>query len=202
MTITVVPIVKLPELYAPVAEAAHPLPAGSYGVVVWAEGRPELAASPVGMSTVAAAELADAYRGMQGYRVFVVRRGRDCVTVHTPDMAHAGNLLGTTPAPVAAPMVTNAPTTQDAYWVTLINRVMHDDAAQADHDANILAAMRRVHQLDASVPGPTVWAVALRSPRDGAAYVDAFTALLFEGDPTAPAGKRHLVGRLYATHTA
>lgn len=191
MTVTVVPIVALPALYAPVAEAAHPLPAGSYGVVVWAEGRPKLAAAPIGMSTVAACELADAYRGLSGCRAFVVRRGSDCVTVHTPDMAHPGNLIGTTPAPLTE-RASNAPTTEDAYWLTLVNRIMHDRAAQDDHDANITTAMRRVHGLSDTVPPAEVWSVMLRAPRDGRDYVRAFIELLYAGE--------HLAGRLYRTH--
>ncbi len=192
MTTPVIPLVKLPAQYAPIARAAHNLPAGAYGVVICTEYGPKLALTPVTMSTVAATELADSYRGLHGCQVFIVRRGRDCVTVHTPDMAHAGNLLGTTEAPAADPVITNAPSATDAYWVALLHRTMHDDAAQADHDANIVAAMRAVHQLDAATPDADVWATALHAPREGAAYVTAFIELLYAGE--------HLTGRLYPTH--
>ena len=200
MYATIVPITQLPEQYAPVAQAAHQLPAGTYGVVIATSTTPRLVSAPVGLTTVGASELAEELRALRGCQTYIVRRGIDCVTVHAGDMTHAGNLLGTAGAPIADRLTATATSTHEAYWVTLINRVMHDHDAQVDHDANIVAAMRRVHQLDAETPARGVWAVALREPRDAVAYVTAFIDLLTEGDTSAPDGQRHLAGRLYATH--
>lgn len=196
---TVVPIQQLPAEYLPVAKAAEELPAGTYGVVTWTDQRPKLVSAPVGLTTVGASRLADACRGLYGCRTFVVRRGRDCVTVHTADMTQPGNLIGTTAAPAAESALTGR-TARDDYWTALINAVLPSTATQLDHDSNIVAAMRRVHQLGAGVPADTVWTIALREPRDGNAYLTAFIELLYDGDTTAPAGARHLDGRLYATH--
>jgi hypothetical protein len=197
---TEIAILALPEDLHPIAVAAHPLPAGSYGVVIVAGDQVKLATAPIGLTTSAATYLAENYRNATGCQTYIVRRGRDCVTVHTGDMGHRGNLLGTEPAPAAEPIVTNAAGTWESYWVALINKACRDADAQADHDANIVAALRRVHRLPAKVSAEDAWAVALRRPRDAHAYVVAFAAVLYAGDTSVPRGKRHLAGRLYATH--
>lgn len=181
----------LPEQYRPVAEVALTLPASSYGVVTWSGARPELMSAPIGLTTIAACQLADAFRGLHGSRTFIVRRSADAVTVHTVDFNQPGNLLGTMPAPAGEP-ISDSPSAGDRYWVTLINRVLHDTAAQDDHDANLTETMRRVHQLPEGTDHAKVWSTALHEPRDGREYVLAFTQLLSVGD--------HVTGRLYATH--
>jgi len=84
----------LPGELHPVARAACDLTIRTWGVVVWPDQAPTLIAGCL-PSCIAAGKLADALVGWYGQAVFVVYRCPTAVTVHTRDISHPRNTLGT-----------------------------------------------------------------------------------------------------------
>lgn len=86
----------LPEELHPIAHAARDLPARTWGVAIWPDEQPTLAAAGLPNSVVAA-KMAAILAAWYGQAVFVVYRCPTAVTVHTRDMGHRPNTLGTLP---------------------------------------------------------------------------------------------------------
>jgi hypothetical protein len=92
------PVPALPAELRPVALAARDLTARTWGVVIWPDDEPTLVAGGQA-SSVAAARLADVLADTYGHAVFVVYRCPTAVTVHTRDVGHPRNTLGTLDVP-------------------------------------------------------------------------------------------------------
>jgi hypothetical protein len=92
------PVPALPAELRPVALAARDLTARTWGVVIWPDDEPTLVAGGQA-SGVAAARLADVLADTYGHAVFVVYRCPTAVTVHTRDVGHPRNTLGTLAVP-------------------------------------------------------------------------------------------------------
>ncbi len=184
------PVPALAENLHPVAVAAVDLPSGTYGVVAWNGQRPALLNSPAGLSTCAARNMAVAFRDLHGIPVWIVRRTVYAVTVFRPELGEPGYLLGSVLAPRPASLRPADPSAQ--YWESMTNYVAHDAAAQHDHDANVVEAMRRAHRLGERVTSARVYTTALLNPLPAEMYIRAYVRVVEEGT------RRD--SHLYATH--
>lgn len=155
----------LPERLHPVALAAEGMAVRTWGVVsVPDDGPPVLERDELTM--LGAAELGNLLAESFGPAVYVVYRCPTAVTVHTRDMSHRPNLLGT------LTVQTNPQIRGE--WTRILHLRQY-----AARDAEVVAAFREAHHLAADATDGQVLLYALRNPLPDLDYVTAYARLSF-----------------------
>lgn len=157
----------LPAELIPVAEAARDLPVRTWGVVIWPDQQPTLAAGELG-NQIVAGRLAEVLAGTYGQAVFVVYRCPTAVTVHTSQVGRRGNTLGT--------MTVRTDQQLHTRWSQLVQW-----QSSAERDALIIDAMRHAHHLPAGTTAGQVLLYALGHPIDQVGYLTAYAEILAGG---------------------
>lgn len=157
----------------PVALAAVGLPAGTWGVVTWADDEPALYGD-AHQNVISAKRAASSAAGLPGVgRVYLVRRCPVAVTVYALSYPDRGSMLGS----LAIDDEGGHPTYADA-WHHLMFSITGDPTHDDDHAHTLLEAWRQAHGLPASATALAVIIAVTDAHRDPLAYLNAYVRVL------------------------
>lgn len=190
-------VIALPDELTPLISYAAGMPIGMYAIIAWAPtGYPlTFGTKWASRDQIAAQRLADrAVERFPSCTVYVTRHSRGAVTVHRPDLVHAGHLIGTALVDDhdAAPTQSGA----QQIWQRIISHRAGDDREQRTHDQAVMNALRLAHRLPDGTQDGEVLAEVSTDPCDADVYLRAYLTVL--GDPDAL--RESVRDRAYPTH--
>lgn len=184
----------LPAELHPVAQVATDVPLHAWGVVISvSDGAAPILVHRAAPNQVVARRWAYAILAHPD-RAYLVQRSEYGVTVHTLDIGHRGNTLGSVRT---ATLAEHQPTTPAcAAWEHLVFSTTDDYATDAEHHLNIRQAQRIAHGLPIDATPKEILHAVMSGRLAGIAYLTAYTTLIGARD----ALHTHAQHRLHPTH--
>lgn len=173
------PVPALPAELTPLVSYAAGMPIGQYAVIAWApDGYPlAIGTKWTSPSQVDAQHLADvAVARFPSCTVYVTRHHLGAVTIHRPDLGHAGHLLGT--ALVDDHDAVPAESGAEQIWQRIITYTSTDPGERRIHDQAVMDALRLAHHLPAGTQDGEVFYEIACAPRPAGAYLRAYLRVL------------------------